>query len=390
MKLKDEIYLDGAANTPISKTVLDAMKPFLKPSFMGNSKSIHDFGILVDQAIETARSDIAHILDVIPKEVLFTSGATEGNNWAIKMTVLPFLTSGQPAHIICGALEHDSVFNACKQMEAFGCKVDYVLPQTKAKYHAKDIKPYIKPETKLICIAAVNNELGVRNDVESIIKEASKHKIKTLIDCTQFVGCGGRNLRIGEFFKKATFMTFSAHKIYGPTGVGCLISRDPDLLPLICAGSQEFGKRGGTSNTAGIVGMAAAIKELATQGELEEQYARLYSYLVTSLKLELPKVKCNIRPDHSNIISLNCSAYCSYDKLASVLSLEGIAVSGGSACTEEHDETLGEFNGSHVLLGIGMTEPEIRNTIRVSFIKTTTSEDIDKLIKALKEVRNIE
>lgn len=386
---KPSVYLDGAANTPISKTVVDAMKPFLKPGYVGNSKSVHSYGIIADRAIEETRESIAAILGTDVKETLFTSGATEGNNWAIKMTVLPFLTSGQPVHIICGALEHDSVLNSCKQMESFGCHVDYVLPKYGARYTAKDIKPYIRSETKLICITAVNNELGIRNDAESIIKEAQRHKIKTLIDCTQLVGYGGKSLRIGELFKKATFMTFSAHKIYGPTGVGCFICRDPDILPLICAGSQEFGKRGGTSNTAGIVGMGAAIKELSEIGDLGDQYSKLYSYLMSSLKLELPEIKCNVRPDHSNIISLNCSAYCSYEKLATILAWDGFAVSGGSACTEEVDETKGGFNGSHVLLGIGLSEPEIRNTIRVSFIKTTTTKDIDMLVNELKEARNV-
>jgi len=389
MKVKAETYLDGAANTPISKVVLDAMKPFLTDGFVGNSQSVHDYGIEAHVAVEDAREDIAEVIGTSADHIIFTSGATEGNNWVIKMTALKqLLIDHKSTHIICGAFEHDSITNACKQLEEFGCCVDYITPDSKG-LRWDVIAPYIRESTCLICTSSVNNELGTYNEAGVISDKAAELGIKTLVDCTQSVGYGGTNICLKTIFPKATYLTFSAHKIYGPTGVGILVCDPEDRpMPLINAGSQEFGRRGGTSNVAGIVGTAAAVKEMYKATDYAQHYVYLYNYLMKRLIFEFPKIKLTIVPDQKNIISLDCSNMCDYDKLASVLGTQEIAVAGGSACTEEVDETKGGFNGSHVLVGMGRTEKQIRNTIRVSFTKYTTVKDIDKLLETLKEVEN--
>lgn len=390
MKIRDEVYLDGAANAPIDKDVLKAMKPFLTNGFVGNSQSVHDYGIAAHIAVEDARRDVAAVIGVPEDNIIFTSGATEGNNWVIKMTAFEksFIDNEIP-HIICGALEHDSITNACKQLEEFKYNVTYVTPKEGGRLHFSDIEPYIRLSTCLVCISSVNNELGVYNDAEDIAKKAGNLGIKTLVDCTQSVGYGGSSINLKKLFPSATYMTFSAHKIYGPTGVGVLICKPEDRpMPLINAGSQEFGRRGGTSNTAGIVGTAAAVVKMAQSDSYTDHYVYLYNYLYNKMVWELPGVKMNVVPDQKNIISLDCSRVCNYDKLASVLGTQEIAVAGGSACTEEVDETQGGFNGSHVLLGLGLSEKQIRNTIRISFTKYTTAKDIDKLIQTIKEVEN--
>ena len=180
--------------------------------------------------------------------------------------------------------------------------------------------------------------------------------------------------------------TFSAHKFYGPTGVGAtIIRKDIKLLPFMKGGAQEFGMRGGTSNTAGIVGLGAAIEQLHNN-HYEANFSLLFHYFFTNLE---KRGKLNVIPDHLNIISANFAEYCHTNNLASVLATYGVAVSAGSACDAEHDDVAG-YNPSHVLSALNLPENEIRNTIRVSFTKYTTRQDIDCLFKALDDIHKIE
>lgn len=248
----------------------------------------------------------------------------------------------------------------------------------------EDIEPLIRPDTFLICVMDINNELGVRNKVARIAQDAALHGIATLVDCTQSFSCGGSEVAIGSRTSCATYMTCSAHKFYGPAGVGFLIARRP-LEPLIVGGSQEQGLRGGTHNVAGIVGMAAALSEIH-QADYTAHYRDLLHYLGVSLIKNVPEADFNVVPYQPSIISVRCPGLAGGSQLAAMLDSYDIAVSAGSACDSGHDETAGEFNGSHVLVAIGMTENEIRDTIRVSFIRTTTKKDIDRLVFALRDL----
>jgi len=380
------VYLDGASNTPLSREAAKAMAPYLSSKWVGNSMSTHEAGARAADVLYSAREAIAKILDVPISQLCFTSGASESNNWAVKATAAQWRAEHPEGggHIICSALEHDSVIRACEQAaQLFGITVTWVKPFSRAE-SAMTLEDVLKAErndTFLICVMAVNNELGIENAVSDITSYAAQHNIKTLVDCTQALGYGGASLAIGAKWPDATFMSFSAHKLYGPTGVGCLITRVP-LMPLIAGGAQEDGRRGGTHNLAGIIGMAAALEELAQQ-DWQRHYHNLTMYLDQQLAAKVPGVSFTVWPTHYTIANLNCSAVIQTDHLASLLDCEGVAVSAGSACDATHNELEGEFNGSHVLVAMGVTEPEIRNTVRLSFLRTTTTRDIDKFIKAL-------
>lgn len=384
MKIKD-VFLDGASNSPLDKRVFKAMKPYLSQKFVGNSSSIHDFGVKSSIAIEESRATIAKALGVKSEEVFFTSGASESNNWVIKTLSMNIIAESpyHTGHIICSATEHSSVIQACKEMERLGISVTYLEGSGgDGAVLCKDVKKAIKTDTFLICVMALNNETGVKNDVEAIAKFATTHKIRTLVDCTQWLSYGGNTLNLGKIFPHADYLSFSAHKIYGPLGVGCLIARSnvkKYLRSLISGGAQEDGLRGGTSNTAGIVGLAKSI-ELLRNDDLSVHYEYLYNYLTDRIG---GRAYLNASPYHLNIINLNFSKMFNYDNLAAVLATYGIAVSAGSACDSEHNETLEAFNPSHVLLNLGLNEREIRNSIRISFTKFTTIKDIEQFIEVI-------
>lgn len=208
-----------------------------------------------------------------------------------------------------------------------------------------------------------------------------------MIDCTQWMCCGGKAVNLGACFPHGDFLTFSAHKIYGPEGVGCLIAEngaEKRLQPLLSGGAQESGKRGGTVNVPGVVGMAKAIALMA-----EHDYSQgflSWQRMIIDACVDGGLCKLNATPDSRSIMSLNFSGLCDSDKLAEEFDAYGIAVSAGSACDAEHDESEGAFNPSHVLSSLGLGERDIRNTIRVSMTKYTTANDILRFIKAAKKI----
>lgn len=397
-----EIFLDAASNTPINKTVLKSMKPFLNPKFVGNSRSIHDFGIKASRVVEDNRLAISEILRVPSENIVFTSGATESNNTVIKGLAYAELTSGKPEkqqrrHIVCSATEHDSVINPCKQLEKIGFTVTFVQPRPDGTIHLTDIKKAVTNNTLLVCVMAVNNELGTCNSIKRITSFTKKERIYSLVDCTQMVGYGGSSLELGDIYPDASFFSFSSHKIYGPTGVGCLVATKNNLKALlnnglIIGGAQERGIRGGTTNVAGVVGMCTAIKLLHRYDyHISVIYRHLFNHLLDKIDHTFEgKCKLNAVPSHYNIVSLNFGKYFdlgTVESLAADLALRGIAVSAGSACDSQHDETAGDFNPSHVLAAMNLSEHEIRCTIRVSFNINNTTKDIDKLIQAITEIK---
>ena len=406
--MEREIYLEGAANVPVDKRVFRAMKPFLRHSFKGNASAIHGYGQRAAKAIADARKKIASIVDARPEEVYFTSGATEGNNWVItSLAMHEMLPSNKnpKKHIVCSSIEHSSIINTCKYFIPFGFDVTFVDPDINGVVTAESIGKALRPDTLLVCIMAVNNETGKLCEARESAELAKKNGSLTLIDCTQLIGYGGKNTHICSNYLQGDYFTFSAHKFYGPEGVGCLIARSGvPLYPLLHGGSQEFGKRSGTSNVAGIVGMAKALELVEKDTNLSTHFNNLYIYLIIRLikfatKLGIVKgtsmyykslegflsTVLNTAPDHRNIVSLNLSPFIRVDGLQDKMSFKGIAVSAGSACDAGHDNING-FNPSHVLVAMGLSEDAIRNTIRVSFTKDTTKRDIDRLIGAIGKI----
>ena len=387
------VYLDGAANTPMDPEVLKAMLPYMN-GYVGNSHSDHFFGAESSVAVSEARTSIADNLGVTPEEVFFTSGATEGNNQVILGLALHELeTNGHRKKVICSAIEHSSVLMCCKKLEKLGFDVVYVRPKRTGMISVIDVARYLDNDTLLVCVMAVNNETGVPNPINSIARLAHEKGAVFLGDCTQALTLGGKYAALGAKYPAVDYMTFSAHKIYGPTGVGILIARKGvPLYPLLSGGSQENGLRGGTHNLAGIVGTAKAVELLRKENDAPLYYS-LYKHLVNRLALlnfsYLPKspirltVPYSIQNRHCNIVSINCSGVGNFEDYAATLSNYGVAVSAGAAC--DVTEPGVPPKPSHVLTAMGISPEVAKMTIRVSFTKYTTTKDIDALIDAIKK-----
>lgn len=381
-----DIYLDSAANTCVDKRVFEAMKPYLSQKFMGNAFAIHTFGIQASTAVEYSRQQAANLFNVTPQEVYFTSGATEGNNWVLMGLALNELKKEKRGEacrkkIICSSVEHSSVLKVCNYLEQLGFNVQYLKPDS---YNG--FKKAIDTQTLIVCCMSVNNELGTKYDVDKIADLAKKHGALFLCDCTQLVSYGGKYLDIQKFYPHVDYFTFSSHKIYGPTGVGCLIARsESPLYPYIIGGSQEQGLRGGTSNTAGIVGLGKACA-LMQKADFKSFYEKLYDKLILLLQKKHINYTLTVEKDksvdHFNIISLRINDIRN-DNLANTLAMYGIAVSAGSACDNDH---IGVFNPSHVLVGLNLSGKQIKRTIRISFNKFTTVKDLKIFVHTLKEI----
>ena len=384
---KKMIYLDNAANTPLDKEVCRAMSPYLKTGFCGNSHSQNACGAVADKAVDAARSTIAQAFSLKKEEVYFTSGATESNNWVIKglaMHELSLPEEERRKQVICSSAEHASVLNACKELEDLGFNVVYLPPKVCGKMSKQELSDALRRDkTLLVCCMAVNNETGVSNDVDSLARLSHRHGALFLADLTQSLLGGLAGNRVGKDYPHIDYASFSAHKIYGPTGIGCLIARENSpLYPLLNGGAQEKGLRGGTHNTAGIVGMAKAVEMLACSFDAI-WFNKLFQYLVSRLSREVPEAYLNAYPDHRNIVSICLSDVTSLpNNIDGALSAYGICCSAGAACSSGEG-----VEASHVLIAMGIRPYRAAATIRVSFSKFTTYNDIDALIDALKTIR---
>jgi cysteine desulfurase len=391
MKKIKEIYLDNASNTPLDKRVFRAMKPFMSEKFVGNTHSIHFHGIEARTAIENARKTIADIAGVAPSEVYFTSGATESNNWVLKSLAYHELYEEKrpKKHLVVSAIEHASILSTCKQLEKMGFSITYLKPNKDGKITPLDLERSIRHDTLLVCVMAVNNETGVSNPVNLLGEIAHKHKALMMSDCTQMLTYGDGFCRLKKIMPNVDYFTFSGHKIYGPTGTGCLIvSKSAPIYPLLSGGGQEFGVRGGTSNTSGIVGLGEAYKLIS-----QKSYAKFFYNLAVELVHQLGRnnilFRFNCNPDHENIISINFKGYLNDSELASSLVPYGIACSAGSACEADSGGST-QAALSHVLTAMGISEEVIHNTVRVSFSKYTTKKDIKAFVKAILKLKKLQ
>lgn len=387
MRLK-KIYLDSAANTPLDHRVLQAMKPFLSESFMGNSHGIHADGVKAMQAVEDARNKVATGLGVKPTEVYFTSGATESNNWVLKTLAL-HNDNPHRKEIVISAIEHSSILSQIPDIERLGMKVILVKPEKSGRVAIKAVKQAVTKNTLLVCIMGVNNETGVSNNINYIGRFAHLMGAWMMADCTQLFAYGDGSMNVGKLYPYVDYFTFSGHKIYGPTGIGCLIARQSKpLYPFMSGGSQEKGLRGGTHNTAGIVGIGEAV-ELLSHESHRAHYEELFTYFMAQIGQINEKLGVNLHlnaiPSYKNIINLNCSCFSKCDDVASLLSLYGVECSAGSAC-DIQDNPEAEPRPSHVLVAMGIPKDEIPKSVRISLTKYTTKRDIKYLIQILTKI----
>jgi len=386
---KRKIYLDYASTTPVDPRVFAAMKPFFSQKF-GNPSSLHSFGREASEAVEKARIQAADFFGCELGEIVFTSGATESNNFALKGAMLALIShfSKQKTkpHIITTQFEHSCVLASCKKLEEQGMAEMTYLPVGKeGVVSAGDVKKAIRKNTALVSIMYANNEIGTVQPVKDIgkllAKENKKRETKILfhtdaVQAVNYLDCHVNNLGVD-------LLTASAHKIYGPKGVGILyIRKNTPLKRIQDGGDHEMGWRSGTLNVPGIVGFGAALeiaeKERAKNCKIVE---KLQSHIISRVLQEIKGARLNGSkmkriPNNANFIFRDVEG----EGMLLGLDMEGIAVSTGSACSS------GDLRPSHVLIAVGLGEEESHGSLRVTLGKYTTKQEADIFVDTLKEV----
>ncbi len=376
-----KVYLDNAATTKLDENVLKAMMPLMLEDF-GNPSSIHAFGRKTRAAIETARKTVAKLLNVTPAEIFFTSGGTEADNMAINQSIVTY----DIKHVISSLIEHHAVEHTLKMLEKAGkVKVSWVKLDEKGNVDLADLEALLKNNSRsLVSLMHANNELGTLLPLKEVGELCEKYDAIFHSDTVQTMGHYKMDLR--EL--KVHFVTCAAHKFHGPKGVGFLyINHERKISPFIHGGAQERNMRGGTENVYGIVGLAKALEICFDEMEEHQKHIRgLKNYMREQLESLIPGMSFNgeTSDEKSLYTVLNCCfpKHPDAEMLLFNLDILGIAASGGSACSS------GSNQGSHVLRGIG-SDME-RPSVRFSFSKYTTKEEIDFTIKNLTELFKVE
>lgn len=367
------IYVDNSATTPISKEVLDAMMPWLTEGY-GNASSIYSKGREAGWALKGAREQIASILGAQPNEIYFTSGGSESDNWAIKGAAATMAKRGKK-HIITSAFEHHAVLHSCAALEKQGFEVTYVPVHENGIVRVEDIEAAIRPDTGLVTIMYANNEIGTVQPIKEIGALCRKHKIWFHTDAVQAFG----HVPINVEEQNIDMLSVSGHKIHAQKGVGLLYVKKGVVLPnLIDGGAQERGKRAGTENIAGIVGLAKAM-EIASQN-IEDRGERtkvLRDKLIDNI-LKIDRTRLNGDREQRLPGNVNISIEgIEGESLLLSLDMYGICASSGSACTS------GSLDPSHVLLAIGLCHEVAHGSLRISLSDENTMEDVDRILEVL-------
>ena len=385
MAVKLPIYFDNHATTQVDPRVVQAMLPYFTEKFGNAASRNHPFGWAGEEAVENARTQVASLIGATPKEIIFTSGATESDNLMIKGVAEMYREKGN--HIITQAIEHKAVLDTCKRLEKDGFEVTYLPVQRDGRVDPEDVRKAITPKTILITIMYANNEIGVINPIAEIGKIAKERGIFFAVDGVQAVG----KIPVDVQTDNIDLLAISAHKIYGPKGVGALYvrRRNPrvQLSAIIDGGGHERGMRSGTLNVPGIVGLGAAC-EIA-QKEMTEEAARLRKLrdrLKAGLEAKLDEVFINGSMEHRLPHNLNMSfAYVEGESL--LMGINDIAVSSGSACTSATLEP------SYVLKALGVGEDLAHTSIRFGLGRFNTEEEVDyvtdKMVTVVKKLREL-
>ncbi len=374
--MNDIKYFDHAATTPLSPVVLEAMMPYLTENY-GNASSVYSIGRKSREAVEEARLKVAAAVGAKDKEIYFTAGGSESDNAIIKGVAKAKRAKGN--HIITTNIEHPAVLETCRQLEKDGYEVTYLKVGSDGRICLDDLKAAIKPETILITIMYANNEVGSIQPIAEIGAIAKENKILFHTDAVQAVG----NIKIDVKTMNIDLMSMSAHKFYGPKGVGAMYIRTGVVIDkLIIGGHQERSRRAGTENVAGIVGMGKAI-ELAYENleENNKKISVLKDYYLEQVEKRVPHIRINTAAENTLPGTANVSfKYIEGESMLFMLDMKGICASSGSACTS------GSLDPSHVLLAIGVPVEIAHGSLRISIGKNNTKEEIDFLIDALCEV----
>lgn len=369
-------YFDHAATTRLDENVLNEMLPYLTENY-GNASSIYSLGKLAKEGILLAKMRVAASLNAKSSEIYFTSGGSESDNLAIKGIAMANSRYGN--HIITSQIEHPAVLNSCKSLEKAGYRVTYLPVDELGRVSTVDLERNITRGTILITIMFANNEIGTIQNIREIGRIAKKYNVIFHTDSVQAIG----NIKIDVRDLKIDSLSISAHKFYGPKGVGALYVRDGiNFTKIQDGGHQESDKRAGTENTAGIVGLGKAI-ELSDKNikEYNKHLKNLSDFYLRELSTRISSIKIN--GDLNNKLSGNnniCFAGVDGSKLIYELDKKGICASSGSACSS------GFLNPSHVLLATGVPSALARGSLRITFGKENTIDDVKYLVNSLEEI----
>ena len=371
-----KVYLDYSATTPTDPRVVEEMIPYFTEHF-GNPSSIYSTGLEAKDAIEHAREQVAHLINAEPKELIFTSGGTESDNWALIATAHRLQHKGK--HIITSAIEHHAILHSCEYLAKEGFDITYVGVDHDGLVDPAEVEAAIRPDTILISIMYVNNEVGSVQPITEIGAIAKKHGILFHTDAVQALG----NVPIDVKTMNIDMMSMSSHKIYGPKGIGAIYIRSGVNLPTyIHGGAQERKKRAGTENVPGIVGFGKAA-ELACQNFNTHvaHVSKLRDHFVDRVLNEIPYTYFNGSKDHRHPGNANITfEYVEGESILLYLDFAGVSCSSGSACSSR------SLQPSHVLTAMGIPVELIHGSIRFTFGNPTTMEDVDYTVDKLKGI----
>ncbi|KYG61636.1 aminotransferase [Bdellovibrio bacteriovorus] len=375
------IYFDYNATTPVDPEVFAAMEPYFKQHFGNPASAGHTWGWAAEAAVVKGREQVAQLIGAKSQEVIFTSGATESNNWAIfgLLSKLRENNPQEPVHFITSNVEHSSIMKGMAALTRWNVDVTFLPVDHNGQVQVEQVKKALRPHTRMMSFIWVNNEIGTINPIAELAALAKENKIYFHTDATQAAG----KIPMNVTDMGIDLMSFSAHKIYGPKGVGALYIRGKDpkvqLDPLIYGGGQERGLRSGTVNVPGVVGFGKAA-ELCKKNQAQEsaKLRELSQTLWKELQAAIPGVKLNGHPTERAANNLNITLPgAKTEKLMS--HLQKLGVSTGSACG------TGAMVISHVLTGIGLSPEEVQCSLRLSLGRWTTREEISRAVDILKE-----
>ncbi len=371
-----QVYLDYSATTPVKEEVLQEMIPYFTEQF-GNPSSLYTMGLTSKEAVDKARSQVAALIGADSKEIYFTGCGSEADNWAVFGTVDKFKEKGN--HIITTRIEHHAMLHSCEFLEKNGYKVTYLAVEPGGTVKPETLEAAITDQTILISIMMVNNEVGTIEPIKELAAIAKKHGILFHTDAVQALA----NVPIDVKDLGVDMLSVSAHKIYGPKGIGALyIRKGLRISNYMHGGAQEMGRRAGTENLAGIVGFGKAA-ELA-KINMEEHIAhcsQLRDYLINRITREIPDTFVNGTMEHRHPGNANITfKYIEGESILLLLDYKGVSVSTGSACSSKSLEP------SHVLTALGVPVEMVHGTVRFTVGDFTTKEDIDYTVESLNEI----
>lgn len=371
----NNIYLDHAATTPLSEKALEAMKPYFSDMF-GNANSQHAFGRDGAKAVSEARQTIAECIGAKASEIYFTSSGTEADNWAVKGVCAQYRDKGK--HIVTSVIEHPAIHTTCKQLEKFGYEVTYLPVDEEGFVTPDDLDKAIREDTVLVSIMFANNEIGTIQPIKQLCEVAHKHGVLFHTDAVQATGVVKYDVKdLG-----VDLLSMSAHKFYGPKGMGVLYVRNGMRIEkLLTGGEQERAHRGGTTNTPGVVGMAVALKDAIDHIEENTKYVGgLRDSFVKQVLERVDDIYYNGAKDTSKRLYNNANfsfRYIEGESILFSLDLAGICASSGSACSS------GSLEPSRTLLAIGVPVGTAHGSIRFTFGKCNTQEEVDYTVNEL-------